>query len=92
MSLYLHEFLCENNNLFRNKALCKLKYDKTLFYKNVKNMIKLCSTKTSNEYLKDKRVFYNFELVTCLFEQVPPGPILTIEERENQLRIIISLK
>jgi hypothetical protein len=56
------------------------------------NMIKLCSTKTSNEYLKDKRVFYNFELVTCLFEQVPPGPILTIEERENQLRIIISLK
>jgi hypothetical protein len=36
MSLYLHEFLCENNNLFRNKVLFKLKYDKTLFYKNVK--------------------------------------------------------
>jgi hypothetical protein len=36
MSLYLHEFLCENNNLYRKKVLFKLKYDKTLFYKNVK--------------------------------------------------------
>ena len=36
MSLYLYEFLCENNHLFRNKVLFKLKYDKTLLYKKVK--------------------------------------------------------